>query len=133
MTGYFNYGYSTANWFWIKFSMHQYTKPLWKSFLILSQKQDTAPGFDNINHSVIKTYHIWWDLLQIFNNLSKGEYMSNGCKKPIIVPLLKYGKNPNRHTSYRPLILTSNQALKLTYSKIHHKMDPGKVGVYKKT
>lgn len=76
---------------------------------VLLGKKDTSTGLDNITYSML--LHLpdiaLQKLLEIFNNLLRGNTIPLEMQKQLILAFLKKDKDPNDSTSYRPITLAS--------------------------
>lgn len=76
---------------------------------VLTYVKDSAPGVDGFPYSFIskagnKTHQYYLDLV---NYCFTNGYIPPEWKVQVIIPILKPGKDPNDHTSYRPIALSS--------------------------
>ncbi|KAJ8726286.1 hypothetical protein PYW07_000984 [Mythimna separata] len=76
---------------------------------VLSHVRDSAPGVDGFTYSFIskagpKTHLYYLDLV---NFCFTSGYIPTEWKVQVVIPILKPGKDPNDHCSYRPIALSS--------------------------
>lgn len=78
-------------------------------YFILQKLPDTAPGLDGIPYSFLKrspTKPLKY-FLSLINHMYCLGSVPSSWKDQIIIPVLKQHKDPNDHTSYRPIALSS--------------------------
>ncbi|KAJ8713455.1 hypothetical protein PYW07_013825 [Mythimna separata] len=76
---------------------------------VLSHVRDSAPGVDGFTYSFIskagpKTHQYYLDLA---NFCFTSGYIPKEWKVQVVIPILKPGKDPSDHCSYRPIALSS--------------------------
>ncbi|XP_052739677.1 RNA-directed DNA polymerase from mobile element jockey isoform X2 [Bicyclus anynana] len=77
--------------------------------IVLGAVQDSSPGEDGIPYSFLKnlTVNGKQHLLDLLNNIFITGNIPQSWKTQIIIPILKPGKDPAEHNSYRPIALSS--------------------------
>jgi hypothetical protein len=96
------YNFQTRNWMDAPFCLEELQA-------ILPSLRDSSPGLDNILYSYIT--HLGEESLSYFLKIVNASFETGlippSWKLQRIVPILKRGKDPNSHSSYRPIALSS--------------------------
>ena len=77
---------------------------------VIKQKQNSAPGEDNLPYSIFKKLpkSVLQNVVNFFNDIWQSGDIPKAFKHAIIVPILKPEKDPKLPASYRPIALTDH-------------------------